>query len=47
MGRFHEKLVRSSFTTWDQSVAEVAEPNSNAKQLWSEAKDRLAAVSSA
>ena len=46
MRRFHEKLVRSSFTTWDQSVAELPEPNSNAKQLWSEAKDRLAAVAS-
>jgi hypothetical protein len=42
MQRFHDRLEGSSFTTWKVNVAQLPEPRSNAKQLWSEAKQRLA-----
>ena len=42
MQRFHDRLEGSSFTSWKVNVAQLPEPRSNAKQLWSEAKQRLA-----
>lgn len=43
MQRFHDRLAEASFTTWNRSTATLPKPNSNAKELWHEAKDRLAA----
>jgi hypothetical protein len=45
MQRFHDRLTDASFTTWRRPVSELPEPNSSAKELWHEAKERLAAAS--
>jgi hypothetical protein len=41
MRRFHDRLQGSSFTSWNVNVDQLPEPRSNAKHLWSEAKQRL------
>jgi hypothetical protein len=43
MRRFHDRLQEASFTTWNHRASALPTPNSNAKELWREAKDRLAA----
>jgi len=42
MRRFHNRLEQASFTTWNHRAAELPTPQSNAMELWREAKDRLA-----
>ena len=43
MGRYHDKLTEAQFTTWTVQVADLPKPRSNAKDLWRDAKARLAA----
>ena len=43
MQRYHERMNGSAFTTWTVKTGDLPEPRSSAKQLWSEAKQRLAA----
>ena len=43
MGRYHDKLSEAQFTTWTVQVADLPKPRSNAKDLWRDAKARLAA----
>jgi hypothetical protein len=42
MQRYHERMVDSAFTTWTVKTGDLPERRSNAKQLWTEAKRRLA-----
>ncbi len=42
MARYHDRLREASFTTWPRSAGELPRANSNAKELWREAKARLA-----
>jgi hypothetical protein len=42
MRRYHERMNGSAFTTFPVGVGELPEPRSNAKQLWTDAKQRLA-----
>ena len=44
MRRFHDRLTEASFATWNHSAASLPVANSNAKPLWQDAKDRLAAT---
>jgi quinol monooxygenase YgiN len=43
MRRYHERMNGSAFTTFPVKVGELPEPRSNAKPLWSDAQQRLAA----
>jgi len=43
MARYHDRVTHTSFTTWSVEASDLPDPNSNAKKLWGEAKNRLAA----
>jgi len=43
MGRFHARLIDPKFVSWMVPGAALPKPHSNAKELWREAKTRLAA----
>ena len=43
MRRYHERMNGSAFTTFPVKVGDLPEPRSNAQQVWSDAKQRLAA----
>ena len=44
MRRYHERMNGSAFTTFPVKIGDLPEPRSNAKQLWSDAKQRLASM---
>ena len=45
MGRFRDRLTSTGFTTWAVASPELPKRGSNAKNLWRDAKTRLAATS--
>jgi hypothetical protein len=46
MRRYHDRLDGAWFTSWSPTASELPKPNSNAKALWAEARDRLAGANS-
>jgi heme-degrading monooxygenase HmoA len=44
MQRYHDRLDGASFTTWHRAGDGLPERNSTAKDLWREARERLATV---
>ena len=44
MQRYHERMVDSAFTMWTVKTRDLPERRSNAKELWTEAKRRLASA---
>jgi len=43
MEKFHDRLLDTGFETWTMAAAGLPEKNSNAKDLWRHARDRLRA----
>ena len=46
MRKYHDRIDGAWFTTWERAESELPKPNTNAKALWTEAKDRLAGAHS-
>jgi len=44
MHRYHERMVDSAFTMWTVKTRDLPERRSNAKELWTAAKRRLASA---